>query len=258
MRHLIIASTLLIALPFTAFAQKLSIAATPVPQAEILEFVKPILAKEGVDLNIMIFNDYVQPNIQVFDKEIDSNFMQHQPYLDEFNLANKTNLVSVAKVHVEPLASYSLKIKSVDELKNGDKIAIPNDVTNGGRALILLHKNGIIELQDPSNILSTVGDIKSNPKNLVILEVEAPTLPKILDEVALALINTNYALDANLNPTKDAIFIESQDSPYANIIVTRPDNKDDANILKLVKALNSPEVKEFIETNYKGALIPAF
>ncbi|WP_202210182.1 MetQ/NlpA family ABC transporter substrate-binding protein [Pseudomonas paraversuta] len=243
---------------FSAHAGDLSVAATPVPHAEILEFVKPALAKEGVNLKVKVFTDYIQPNVQVAEKRLDANFFQHQPYLDEFNKAKGTNLVSVAAVHLEPLGAYSSKYKKLDDLPNGATVVIPNDATNGGRALLLLDKAGLIKLKDSSNILSTPKDIEQNAKNLKFRELEAATIPRVLTQVDLALINTNYALEAKLNPEKDALIIEGSDSPYVNILVARPDDKDSADMQKLVAALHSPEVKAFINEKYKGAIIPAF
>ena len=239
-------------------AETLSIAATAVPHAEILEVVKPTLAKEGVDLKVKVFTDYIQPNVQVAEKRLDANFFQHQPYLDEFNKGKGTNLVSIAGVHLEPLGAYSSKYKKLDEIPSGANVVIPNDATNGGRALLLLQKAGLITLKDKANILSTPKDIAENPKNLKIRELEAATLPRVLTQVDLALINTNYAIEAKLNPKADALFIEGDDSPYVNILVARPDNKDSDALKKLVGALHSPEVKQFINEKYKGAVIPAF
>ncbi|NBA96962.1 MetQ/NlpA family ABC transporter substrate-binding protein [Pseudomonas sp. R5(2019)] len=239
-------------------ADTLTVAATAVPHAEILEFVKPTLAKEGVDLKVKVFTDYIQPNVQVAEKRLDANFFQHQPYLDEFNKGKGTNLVSVAGVHLEPLGAYSSKVKKLEELPSGANVVIPNDATNGGRALLLLQKAGLITLKDAGNILSTPKDIAENPKSLKIRELEAATLPRVLTQVDLALINTNYALEAKLDPAKDALIIEGKDSPYVNILVTRPDNKDSAAMQKLVGALHSPEVKAFINEKYKGAVVPAF
>ncbi|MHA6198186.1 MetQ/NlpA family ABC transporter substrate-binding protein [Pseudomonas wadenswilerensis] len=239
-------------------AEVLSVAATAVPHAEILEFVKPTLAKEGVDLKVKVFTDYIQPNVQVAEGRLDANFFQHQPYLDEFNKGKGTNLVSVAGVHIEPLGAYSTKFKKLDEIPSGANVVIPNDATNGGRALLLLQKAGLIKLKDAANILSTPKDIAENPKNLKIRELEAATLPRVLTQVDLALINTNYALEAKLNPEKDALVIEGADSPYVNILVARPNNKDADAIKKLVGALHSKEVKEFIQSKYQGAVIPAF
>ena len=243
---------------FSAHAGDLSVAATPVPHAEILEFVKPALAKEGVNLKVKVFTDYIQPNVQVAEKRLDANFFQHQPYLDEFNKAKGTHLVSVAAVHLEPLGAYSSKYKKLDEIKDGSTVVIPNDATNGGRALLLLDKAGLITLKDKTNILSTPKDITANPKNLKFRELEAATIPRVLTQVDLALINTNYALEAKLNPEKDALVIEGSDSPYVNILVARPDDKDSADMKKLVDALHTPQVKAFINEKYKGAIVPAF
>ncbi|MDF2487992.1 MAG: lipoprotein [Pseudomonas sp.] len=243
---------------FSANAESLTVAATPVPHAEILEFVKPALAKEGVELKVKVFTDYIQPNVQVAEKRLDANFFQHQPYLDEFNKAKGTALVSVAGVHLEPLGAYSSKIKTLAELPSGATVVIPNDATNGGRALLLLNKAGVIKLKDGGNILSTVKDIAENSKNLKFRELEAATIPRVLTQVDLALINTNYALEAKLNPEKDALAIEGSDSPYVNILVARPDDKDSDAMKKLATALHSPEVKQFINEKYKGAVIPAF
>ena len=243
---------------FSAHAETLTVAASPVPHAEILEFVKPALAKEGVDLKVKVFTDYIQPNVQVAEKRLDANFFQHQPYLDEFNKAKGTSLVAVTGVHLEPLGAYSSKIKKIDELPGGANVVIPNDATNGGRALLLLAKAGVITLKDPTNILSTIKDIAQNPKDLKFRELEAATIPRVLTQVDLALINTNYALEAKLNPQKDALVIEGADSPYVNFLVAREDNKNSDAIQKLAKALTSPEVKAFIEKKYSGAVLPAF
>ncbi len=243
---------------FSAHAETLTVAATPVPHAEILEFVKPALAKEGVELKVKVFTDYIQPNVQVAEKRLDANFFQHQPYLDEFNKAKGTNLVAVTGVHLEPLGAYSSKLKDLKDLPSGANVVIPNDATNGGRALLLLAKAGVITLKDPSNILSTVKDIAANPKDLKIRELEAATIPRVLTQVDLALINTNYALEAKLDPSKDALVIEGNDSPYVNILVSRADNKDSDAMQKLAAALHSPEVKQFITEKYKGAVLPAF
>jgi D-methionine transport system substrate-binding protein len=243
---------------FSAQADTLNVAATAVPHAEILEFVKPALAAEGVELNVKVFTDYVQPNVQVAEKRLDANFFQHQPYLDEFNKSRGTELSSVAGVHVEPFGAYSSQHKSLTELPQGANVVIPNDATNGGRALLLLQKAGVISLKPEAGILATPKDIVENPKAIKVRELEAATLPRVLTQVDLALINTNYALEAKLNPTQDALVIEGSDSPYVNILVARPDNKDSAAMQKLAKALNSAEVKAFIEEKYQGAVVPAF
>ncbi len=238
--------------------EKLVVAATPVPHAEILELIKPTLAKEGVDLEIKVFTDYVQPNVQVAEKHLDANYFQTLPYLESFNKGKGTNLITVVGVHVEPFGGYSKKIKNLSELKDGATIAIPNEGSNSGRALILLQKAGLIELKDPSNAVSTPKDIAKNPHNFKFKELESALLPRVLDQVDLDMINTNYALEAGLNPATDALIIEGADSPYVNFLVARPDNKDSVAIQKLAKALTSPEVKAFIAEKYKGAVLPAF
>ncbi|HHU94702.1 MAG TPA: ABC transporter substrate-binding protein [Alcaligenaceae bacterium] len=242
----------------SAHAGKLTVAATPVPHAELLEFVKPALAEQGVELDIKVFTDYVQPNAQVADGHLDANFFQHQPYLDTFNKEHKTELVSVGLVHVEPFGAYSNKIKALSELKDGALIALPNDPSNGARALLLLQQQGLIELKDPSNILATSRDIVKNPKKLKFKELEAATLPRVLADVDMALINTNYALEAGLNPLDDALFIEGADSPYANIVVTTKDKVDNEDVQKLMDALQSEAVRKEIADKYKGAIVPAF
>ncbi|CAI8754794.1 MetQ/NlpA family ABC transporter substrate-binding protein [Brevibacillus sp. BC25] len=236
----------------------LKVGASPVPHAAILKFVQPKLKEQGVNLEIKEFTDYVQPNVQVNEKQLDANFFQHKPYLEDFNKGQNMNLEPVVAVHIEPFGAYSKKVKSVDELADGATVALPNDPTNSGRALALLEKNGVIKLKEGAGISGTVKDVVENKKNLKFKEVEAAMLPRVLEEVDLALINTNYALEAKLVPTKDALFIEDKDTPYANFLVARPDNKDSEAIQKLAKALNSPEVKKFIEDEYKGAIIPAF
>ena len=242
----------------TGAPDTLVIAATPVPHAEILEIVRPILAKEGVKLDVKVFNDYVQPNLQVAQKQLDLNYFQTAPYLDEFNKARGTDLVKVVGVHIEPIGAYSKKIKSLAELPQGASVAIPNEPSNGGRALLLLQKGGLITLKDPANPLSTLNDIVANPKGLKFKELEAATLPRVLGELDLAVINTNYVLDAGLNPGKDALILEDGNSPYVNLLVARPDNKDDPRVQKLAKALTGPEVKAFIAQKYAGAVQPAF
>ncbi|MBC3875532.1 MetQ/NlpA family ABC transporter substrate-binding protein [Undibacterium flavidum] len=237
----------------------LTIAANPVPHAEILEFVKPQLAKQGVVLKIKVFTDYIQPAVQVNEKHLDGNYYLTQPYLNEFKKSHKNDLqVPLVKVHVEPFAGYSTKYKKLSDLPNGATIAIPNDPANSGRALILLAKQGVLKLKDINNISATKKDIIENPKNLKFKELEAATLPRILGQVDLALINTNYAIEAKLNPLKDSLFIEDANSPYANLLVARDDNKNSPAFKKLAAALNSPEVRKFIQERYKGAVVPAF
>lgn len=236
----------------------LSVAATAVPHAEILEHVKPALAKEGVNLEIRVFNDYVQPNMQVAQKQIDVNYFQTKPYLDDFNANRGTKLVTFAGIHVEPMGGYSRKWKSLDQLPNGAEVAIPNDPSSTGRALVLMEKAGLLTLKKPGYELSTLGDIASNPKNLQFKELEAAAMPRVLDQLDLALINTNYALDARLSPIKDALLIEGKDSPYLNYVVGLEERRNDPKIVKLIAALKSADAKAFIERNYAGAVLPAF
>lgn len=236
----------------------LTVGASAVPHGEILNFIKPQLEEQGVKLDIKEYTDYVQPNVQLFDKQLDANFFQHQPYLDSENSKRNMDLVGVAAIHVEPFGAYSKRYTSVDEIPDGATIAIPNDATNAGRALILLDKNGLIKLADNTVIESKLSDITENSKNFKFIELEAAVMPRQLEELDLALINTNYALEAGLVPTEDALFIEDKESPYSNLLVARPDNKDNEAIQKLVAALTTDEVKKFIEDTYKGAVVPAF
>ncbi len=241
-----------------AAGEKLSVAATPVPHAEILELIKPQLAKEGIDLEVKVFTDYVQPNLQVDQMRLDANYFQTKPYLDNFNAGKGTHLVIVQGVHVEPFGGYSRRYTSLEQLPEGATIAIPNEGSNSGRALLLLQKAGLLTLKDPDNALATPKDIAANPKGFKFKELEAALLPRVLDQVDLALINTNYALEAKLNPARDALVIEDSTSPYVNYLVARPDNKDSEALKKLSAALTSPEVKAFIESRYAGAVVPAF
>ena len=241
-----------------ANAGEISVGVTPVPHGEIMEFVKPIIAKQGVDLKIVEFNDYVQPNLATDDGELDANYFQHRPYLEEFTKDHGINLVEVATVHIEPMGVYSKQIKEINELKDGAVIAIPNDPTNGGRALLLLNKAGVITLEDPTDITATVMDIKDNPKNIEIRELEAAQLPRALEDVDAAVINTNFAMQADLIPQRDAIVIEGADSPYVNILVANPESAQKEDMKILIKAVQSEETKAFIEKQYKGAVLPAF
>lgn len=235
-----------------------TVAATPVPHGEILNEIKPLLAKEGIDLKIIEFTDYVKPNLALADKEVDATFHQHIPFLDKFNAEHGTKLISAAKIHVEPMGVYSHKVKDLNSLANGAKVAIPNDPSNGGRALVILQSAGLISLKDGGNVSSTVQDIVKNDKNLQFVELEAAQVPRSLDDTDIAVINTNFALEAGLNPLKDALFLEAKDSPYANILAIREGDESRPEIQKLVKALQSPEVKKFIEDKYKGAILPSF
>jgi D-methionine transport system substrate-binding protein len=237
----------------------LKVGATAVPHAEILEIVKPLLAKEGIDLQIIEFSDYVQPNLALNDKELDANFFQHDPYLKNFVKEHpEVKLVNAAGIHIEPMGIYSHKIKKLDELKDGASIAIPNDPTNGGRSLLLLAKAGVLTLKDGVSVEATVQDIIDNPKHLKFQEVEAAQVPRTLDDVDAAVINTNFAMQVNLVPTKDALLMEDSTSPYVNIIAVRDGDENRPEIQALLKAVKSQEVKDFINEKYKGAVVPAF
>lgn len=236
----------------------LQVAATAVPHAEILAIVQPLLAAQGVAIEVRVFNDYVQPNDQVAQGLLDVNYFQTEPYLDAYNRNRGTTLTVVAGVHVEPFGAYSRRFKQPADLPDGADVVIPNDPSNNSRALLLLHKAGLIQLKDPANPLATLGDIVANPRALKFRELDSAMLPRVLDQVDLALINTNYALDAGLDPTRDALLIEDKDSPYVNFLVSRADNRDDPRVQKLAAALRSPEVRAYIEQQYRGAVLPAF
>jgi len=235
----------------------LLVGATAVPHAEILEHIKPLLAAEGVNIEIKVFNDYVQPNTQLAERRLDVNYFQTKPYLDEFNASRGSDLVTVAGVHVEPLGAYSRRFRSLADLPDGAQVAVPNDASSIGRALILLQKAGLVRLKDPANPLQSLRDIADNPKNLRFRELESATLPRVLDQVDMAIINTNYALDAGLKPKTDALTLEGADSPYVNYLVARPDNREDPRIVALAAMLRSQAVKDFIAQKYDGAVIPA-
>ena len=237
----------------------MKIGATPAPHAEILEQIKPELEKQGINLEIVEFNDYVQPNIALNDKELDANFFQHEPYLNDFVKEHTdVKLKNAGGVHIEPMGVYSKKIKDLSELADGATVSIPNDPTNGGRALLLLQKAKLLKLKDGTNEEATVQDIADNPKNLMIQEVEAAQLPRTLEDVDISIINTNFALNADLNPMNDALFIEDKDSPYVNIIAVRDGDENRDEIQKLLTTIKSDKVKKFIEDKYKGAIVPAF
>ncbi|MDN5336566.1 MAG: D-methionine transport system substrate-binding protein [Synergistales bacterium] len=248
-----------IAAPGVASAEDvLKIGATPVPHAEILEFIKGDVAKDGVAIKVIEFTDYVKPNLALNDGEIDANFFQHAPYLEDFNANHGTKLVSVGAVHVEPLGLYSQKVKSVDELKDGALIAIPSDSVNGARALLLLEANGLIDVDGEAGLAATERDIIENPKKLKFKAIEAAQLPRVLPDVDGAVINGNYALEAGLNPAGDAILLEGAESPYANILVVKEGNEGDPRVAVVLKHLQSEKVAEFILSRYEGGVVPAF
>ena len=239
----------------------ITVGATPAPHAEILEIARDVLAKEGYTLDIVEFDDYIMPNEAVEDGELDANYFQHITYMNQFNEDNGTHLVSVGSIHYEPFGIYAGKTASLEELADGAQIAIPNDATNGGRALLLLEQEGLITLKEGVGITATVNDIVDNPKNLEIVELEARLLPDSLKDVDLAVINGNYAIDAGLK-IADALAIESAEgeaaTAYANVLVVKEGHENDEGIQALLQALESDEVKLFIEDTYAGAVVPLF
>ena len=237
---------------------KLVVGASPTPHAELLEHLKPMLAKDGVELEIKVYTDYVQPNVQLVEKRLDANFFQHKPYMDEFNRSRGATIQAVADVLIAPFGAYSRKVGKIADLKDGAIVAIPNDAVNGGRALQLLDQAKVIKLADPKNNMATEKDIVQNVKNIKIKQLEAPMLPRVLGEVDLAIINTTFALEAKLSPSKDALILEGGQSNYVNLLAARTDNKDSPAINKLAAALRSPESKKFILERFKGNLVPAF
>lgn len=233
----------------------LRVGATPVPAAEILEFIKPQLQAKGVEIQIQNFTDYVVPNTSLAEGSSDANLYQHKPFMDKTNEEKGYKLTALAPVYVVPLGFYSQKIKSVNEIPQGATIAIPGDASNMARAFILLHDNGVIKIKDPSNLNTTELDVIENPKKIVFKPMEAASLPLVLDSVTGAVINANYALQAKMS-LKSAIFHENDKSAYVNVLVAREDNKEDERIAKLKEALLSKETREFILTKYKGEIIP--
>jgi len=238
-------------------AEHLVVGATPVPHAQILEFVKPALARQGVDLDIKVFNDFIQPNLQLAQKNLDANYYQYRPFLNDFNKTRHTDLVPVVGVHIEPFGAYSAKYTNLAELPDGASVAIPNDPVNTGRALVLLAEAGLLKLKDPANPQSTQRDITDNPRHLKIRELEGAMLARSVKQVDLAFVFANYALEAGID-TNSALIVEKGKDLYVEYLVARPDNLQDPGIQKLAKALNSPEVRNFILTRYKGQIAPGF
>ncbi|MFD7032794.1 MetQ/NlpA family ABC transporter substrate-binding protein [Streptomyces sp. NPDC059917] len=240
-------------------SKPLVIAASPSPHADILNFVKDKLAaKDGLKIEVKEFTDYVLPNTATEQGQVDANFFQHKPYLDDFNKKNNTHIVPVVNVHLEPLGLYSKKVKSLADIKAGQTVAVPNDPTNEGRALQLLAANKLITLKDGVGTAAKLADI-TDKKGLEFKELEAATVPRALNDVDAAIINGNYAIEAKLVPAKDALVLEkAEGNPYANLLAVKDGKQNDPRIQKLAKLLNSDEVKKFIEEKYQGSVIPAF
>ena len=239
----------------------LKVGATPAPHAEILEVVKDLLAQQGITLEIVEFNDYIQPNLAVEDGSLDANYFQHITYMNEFNESDGTHLVSAAEIHYEPLGLYAGKTSSIADLADGAQIAVPNDTTNEARALLLLEQEGLITLKEGAGITATKADIAENPKNLDIVELEASQLPVRLADVDMAVINGNYAIDAGLK-VSDAVAIEAADgeaaSAYVNVLAVEEGRENDPAIQALAAAMTSQEVKDFINDTYDGAVVAVF
>ena len=264
MKKKIFALTLALALALSLAAcggkktTTLKVAASPTPHAEILNQCVDILKEQGIELVVTEYADYVVPNTAVEDGDEDANYFQHVPYLDDFNAERGTHLVSAAGIHIEPMGLYAGKSASLDEIPDGGTVAVPNDATNEGRALLLLEAQGLIKLKDSSNLAATPIDIAENPKNLTFVELEAANVPANLDEVDIAAINSNYAMGAGLNPVEDALVIEDANSPYVNILVVKEGNENNEAVQALVKALQSDTVRDYINNTYGGAVVPAF
>jgi D-methionine transport system substrate-binding protein len=254
---LLVAAGLIFACAKDKDGATLTVGATVVPHAELLALVQEDLAQEGITLKVVEFSDYVQPNAALLTGDLDANFFQHLPYL-ESNPEWKGTLVSAFGVHVEPLGLYSNSAKTIAELKDGAVIAIPNDPTNGGRALLLLQANGLITLKPEAGLTATPLDITGNPGNLKFRELEAAQLPRALEDVDAAVINGNYALEAGINPLQDSLIIEGADSPYVNIVAVKKGSENDKRVQALKKALQSQKVKDYILAHYEGGVVATF
>ncbi len=258
MKKLVLAAAFALAAASSALAEDIKVGVTPGEHATIMEKVAAVAKTKGLNIDIIEFSDYVVPNQALNDGDIQANSFQHQPYLDNQIADRKFDLVAVGKTITTPMGVYSKKVKSLDELKDGDTVAIPNDPTNGGRALLVLASKGLIKFKDDAGIKVTPSDIIENPKKIEFSELDAAQLPRSLDDVDAAVINTNYAMEAGLNPKKDAIAIEGDKSPYANIIVVRSADKDAPWAKTLVEAYHDESIRKFINDEYKGALIPSW
>ncbi len=256
LKHLSLAALLsLVTLPALAQTQTVRIGATPGPHAQILEAVKPIAAKKGLDIKIVEFSDYVVPNTALAGGDIEANSIQNQPYLDNQVADRGYKIESVALTVNFPIGIYSKKHKSLDALPNGATISIPNDPTNGGRALLLLQDKGLLKLKGDVGFKPTVADITENAKKLKFIEIDAAQAPRVLDDVDAGVVNTNYATQAGLNPVKDAILREDPKGPYVNLIAVRAEDKDKPWVKALIESYHSPEVKAFVEEKFGGAVL---
>jgi D-methionine transport system substrate-binding protein len=263
-RPLLLAS---LALPFAAQAQTaeigttarpLRIGVTAGPHAQVMEHVRDQAARDGFVIRITEFQDYIQPNVALAAGDLDANSYQHQPFLDQQVRDRRLALVTAGKTLVFPMGLYSKRHRSLEAVPNGGRVAVPNDPTNGGRALVLLAANGAFKLREGADFRATVADITENPRRLRVVELEAAQLPRVLEEVDLAAINTNYAMPAGLNPVRDSLAIESADSPYANLIAVRQQDAQAPWVRRLVAAYQTQSVKDFVQSTFQGAVVPAF
>ena len=244
--------------PKQSESNEIKIGVTPEPHSKLVNLILDDLKAQGVNVKIVEFTDYVQPNLALASGDLDANFFQHGPYFEDFIKKENLDLVSLGNVHVEPMALYSDNYTSIDDLKDGAKIGIPNDTVNGGRALLLLESNGLIKLKEGVGVEATENDILENPHNFKITALEAAALPSTLQDLDAAVINGNYAIAAGLNPIKDGLLVEGKDSPYANLVAVRAGEENEDKFIKLLKALQSDKVKEYILENYDGGVVPAF
>jgi D-methionine transport system substrate-binding protein len=258
MKKFIIAAAIAAFAAGSAFAEDIKVGVTPGEHAQIMEKVAEIAKTKGLNIEIVEFSDYVVPNQALADGDIQANSFQHQPYLDNQIADRKFDLVSIGTTITTPMGVYSKKVKSLDELKDGATVAIPNDPTNGGRALLVLASKGLIKFKENPGIKVTVADIIDNPKNIEFAEIDAAQLPRSLEDVDAAVINTNYAMEAGLHPKTDAIAIEGEKSPYANVIVVRTADKDAPWAKTLVESYHDESIRKFINEEFKGALIPSW
>ncbi len=241
-----------------AQAETLTVAVTPVPHGDILRLIEPDLKSAGYDLKIVEFSDFVSPNIALDAGEVDANYYQHKPFLDDAVKTRRLKIASVAPIHILPMAAYSKKIKDIKDVPEGARVTIPNDPANGGRALLLLQSAGLIKLKEGAGATATVLDIAENPKRLRFTEVEAAQVPRTIEDVDLAVVNSNYAIGVGLNPVSDSIYLENKDSPYAVVVAARQGDENKPGIAALVKALKTDKVKKFMIDTYKGGVVPVW
>jgi len=258
MKTLIIASLAAVLSAGAAFAETIKIGVTPGPHAQIMEKVKEVAAEKGLELDVLEFSDYVVPNQALADGDLNANSFQHQPYLDNQVADRGFKLVSIAQTVNFPMGIYSKKVKALEDLAEGASIAIPNDPTNGGRALLILADKGLIKVNPEVGLKVGPADVTENPKNFTFAELDAAQLPRSLDDVDAAVINTNYALEAGLDPAKDPIAREGEKAPYINVIAVREEDKDSEWAKTLVEAYHSQQVKDFVQTEFKGSVVPAW